>query len=88
MVKTAIKFYADWCGPCKVYDKVWKQVKEEMDNVKFIEINVDKDESGMAAQYNVRSIPHTVVLKNDDASVTGSQTGLLQANELKDLINK
>lgn len=88
MVKTAIKFYADWCGPCKVYDKVWKEVKGEMDNVKFIEINVDKDESGMAAEYNVRSIPHTVVLRNDDASVTGSQTGLLQANELKDLINK
>jgi len=88
MVKTVIKFYADWCGPCKTYDKIWQQVVDEMDNIKFIEINVDKDESGMAAQYNVRSIPHTVVLRNDDASVTASKTGLLQKNELKDLINK
>jgi|TARA_B100000902_G_scaffold248467_1_gene235143 thioredoxin 1 len=88
MVKTAIKFYADWCGPCKTYDKVWQEVKLEMDNVKFLEINVDKDESGLAAQHNVRSIPHTVILRNDDASVTASQTGLVTKRDLKDLINK
>ena len=29
MVK-AIKFYADWCGPCKTYDKIWNKVKEAL----------------------------------------------------------
>ena len=64
MVKTAIKFYADWCGPCKTYDKIWQEVKSEVKSIKFIEIDVDKDTSGLAAQHNVRSIPHTVILKN------------------------
>ena len=26
----AIKFYADWSGPCKVYDKVWTKVESEL----------------------------------------------------------
>ena len=43
MVKTAIKFYADWCGPCKTYDKIWQEVKSEVKSIKFIEIDVDKD---------------------------------------------
>lgn len=88
MVKTAIKFYADWCGPCKTYDKVWNEVKEEFDNVKFLEVNVDDDTSGMAAKYNVRSIPHTVILRNDDASVSAKHTGLATKSDLRDLINK
>lgn len=87
-VKTVIKFYADWCGPCKAYNKVWESVKKEMTNYKFLEVNVDKDTSGLAAQYNIRSIPATVVLKNDDASVTGQQSGALEKSELKKLILK
>ena len=53
MVK-AIKFYADWCGPCKMYSKIWDKVAEEVDGVEFVEIDVDKDTTGLAAQYKVR----------------------------------
>ncbi len=88
MVKTAIKFYADWCGPCKTYDKIWQEVKSEVKSIKFIEIDVDKDTSGLAAQHNVRSIPHTVILKNDDASVVATKTGVVQKRDLIELINK
>ena len=88
MVKTAVKFYADWCGPCKTYDKIWQEVKSEVKSIKFIEIDVDKDTSGLAAQHNVRSIPHTVILKNDDASVVATKTGVVQKRDLIELINK
>ena len=88
MVKTAIKFYADWCGPCKTYDKIWQEVKSEVKSIKFIEIDVDKDTSGLAAQHNVRSIPHTVILKDDDASVVATKTGVVQKRDLIELINK
>lgn len=82
MVK-AIKFYADWCGPCKMYSKIWDKVVEEVEGVEFVEIDVDKDNTGLAAQYKVRSIPYTVIIKEGEEI---KKTGLLQEKELKDLI--
>ena len=82
MVK-AIKFYADWCGPCKMYSKIWDKVVEEVEGVEFVEIDVDKDTTGLAAKYKVRSIPMTVIIKEGEEI---KKTGLLQEKELKDLI--
>ena len=82
MVK-AIKFYADWCGPCKMYSKVWDKVAEEVEGAEFVEIDVDKDTTGLAAEYKVRSIPYTVIIKEGEEV---KKTGLLQEQELKNLI--
>ena len=55
-----IKFYADWCGPCRVYGKAWDKVVEELnDVVEFQEVNIEQDTSGLAAEYKVDGIPHT-----------------------------
>lgn len=84
MVK-AIKFYAEWCGPCKTYDKIWNKVKEEItEGVEYVNINVDKDTTGLAADYKVRSIPYTVIIKKGS---TESKVGLISESELKELIN-
>jgi thioredoxin 1 len=80
----AIKFYADWCGPCRTYAKTWDKVSEEVEDVEFISINVDKDTTGLAAEYKVRSIPMTVVLKEDGTIL--KETGLLSEIKLKELI--
>tara|TARA_Y100001972_G_scaffold53337_1_gene65266 strand:+ start:1127 stop:1384 length:258 start_codon:yes stop_codon:yes gene_type:complete len=81
----AIKFYANWCGPCKEYNKVWDKVEKELqDKVEFKQINVDKDDEGLSVKYAVRSIPFTVVIKDE---TTTSKVGLLTEEELKELIN-
>lgn len=80
----AIKFYADWCGPCKMYTKVWDKVSEQLkEEVEFVEVNIDKDTTGLAAKYNVRSIPYTVVIKEDN---TERKVGLLSESALKNLL--
>ena len=84
MVK-AIKFYADWCGPCKTYSNVWDKVEKELkEEVNFVNVNVDNDTTGLAAQYKVRSIPYTVIVK--DGLTETKKVGILTEEELKKLI--
>ena len=86
MVK-AIKFYADWCGPCKTYNEIWNKVKEEVsEGVEYVNINVDKDTTGLAAKYKVNDIPHTVIIKEDGTEI--QETGRLNYSELTKLINE
>ena len=81
----AIKFYADWCGPCKVYDKIWTKVESELSGeVDFKSINIEKDTTGLAAEYKIRSIPYTVII--DEEGKTTSKTGLIKEEELKALL--
>ena len=83
-----IKFYADWCGPCQTYKSQWNKVVEELkdEDIEFLDINVDKDDTGLAGKHKVRSIPFTVV--ELEGGKVKSKTGLLTSNELKEFILK
>lgn len=84
-MKKIIKFYATWCGPCKIYGKTWDNVKPKYDDqLEFIDIDVDKDTSGLAAKYKVMSVPTTVLIKEDGSTLVKS--GRLSADELTELI--
>ena len=79
-----IKFYADWCGPCKVYAKAFDKVAEELkEEVEFVNINVEEDTTGLAAEYKIRSIPQTVIIKGENETVIG---GRLSEEQLKTAI--
>lgn len=59
-----IDFWASWCGPCKMLSPVVDEIAEEVDSsIKVCKVNVD-DERELAMQFQVRSIPTLVVLKN------------------------
>jgi len=80
-----IKFYADWCGPCKVYAPIFEKVTSDL-NVEYKNINVDKDTEGLAAEYKIRSIPATVIVKEDGTVI--KEVGLLQEDKLTTLIKE
>ena len=80
-----IKFYADWCGPCKSYAPIFDKVINET-KLDFTNVNIDKDISGLAAKYKIKSIPATVFLK-DDGTFT-KEVGLLSESQLKQLIGE
>ena len=81
-----IRFHAEWCGPCRAYAPTWnKVVNENVEaEVEFLEVNVDKDLSGKAAEYKIMSLPTTVVVK--EGKIVAKKTGGLSENELKVLI--
>ena len=56
-------FYADWCGPCRITSPIIEELSEEMKEIKFVKINVDKNQS-LAQQYNIFSIPTFIIFKD------------------------
>ena len=79
-----IKFYADWCGPCRVYAKTFDKVSEELkEQVEFVNVNIEKDTSGLAGEYKVTSIPMTVVIKDGQKE---TKLGRLDEQTLKTFI--
>jgi len=60
-MKTAKYFTATWCGPCKAFKPVMNEVASEGYSVQILDIDQNKD---LAQQYNVRSVPTTVIEQN------------------------
>ena len=81
--KVVIDFYADWCGPCKVFSPIFEKVSQELGDVKFVRVNVD-EEPELANKYMAYSIPYIVVIENGEE--VNSHTGLVDEEALKQLI--
>ena len=59
-----VDFYADWCGPCKMMAPVVEELASELvEKAKVGKINVDEN-SDIAVEYNVMSIPTLIIFKN------------------------
>lgn len=61
-----IKFWAPWCGPCKMLDPVVESIAEERGKaLKVVTLNVD-EAPGLAAQNGVRGLPTVALFKGGE----------------------
>lgn len=82
-MKKIIKFWAPWCGPCRMYAPTFDKVAEKYNGqVETININVDENQD-LARKYNVSSIPYTVLIKQDGTEI--SKAGALSETVLEEL---
>ena len=58
-----IDFYAVWCGPCKLTSPIIEELSNEMQNIKFVQVNVDKNPD-LAQSYSIFSIPTFLIVDN------------------------
>ncbi len=81
------KFYATWCGPCKVLTPLMENVKSKFSNVNFEDIDIEVQYE-VAQKYYVRSVP-TVIIEKDGEEVqrfTGVQSEMAYINALNENI--
>ena len=58
-----VKFYADWCGPCKALNGLYNELYNEHSSIKFASVNVDNARE-LAVNYKVQGIPAVVLIKD------------------------
>ena len=82
---SVIKFYATWCGPCKMMTPIVESVAKNLPDVHFFEVNVD-DDRNMANAYDVTTLPTIVIL--DNGKVVDKLIGFKSAAVLTEAILK
>lgn len=81
-----VDVYAEWCGPCKQMAPVFEEISKELAaKYNFAKINVD-EESDLAAQYKVRSVPTILFIK--DEKVVATKIGAMTKEALKNEIER
>ncbi|WP_273352894.1 thioredoxin [Corynebacterium resistens] len=70
-----VDFWAEWCKPCKAMDPVLEELAAQYaDKAIVAKVNVD-EERGLAAQYQIMSIPALMIFKGGErvAEFNGAQ---------------
>ena len=80
-----VDFFATWCGPCKALTPIVDKLSEEMSGkVKIVKVDIDEN-SALATEYRVMSVPTMKLLKNGE--VVETLVGLRPESELRDKLN-
>jgi len=80
-----IDFWAEWCGPCKMFGPIFEEASERHPDVVFAKVDTEQEQE-LAAYFKVRSIPMVVAFREQIGIF--QQPGMLQGPQLDDILGK
>ncbi len=80
-----IDFWADWCGPCKMFGPIFEKVSEQFPDLVFTKVDTEAEQQ-LAGTFNIMSIPTLMIVR--EQVVVYSQPGAIGEATLVDIVNQ
>jgi len=80
-----IDFWAEWCGPCKVFGPIFEEAAERHPDVVWAKVDTEKAQD-LAAAFGIQSIPTMAVFR--ERIMLFLQPGMVPAEGLDDLVSQ
>ena len=78
-----VDFWAEWCGPCKMFAPIYEQVAADHDDIVFGKVDTEAEQA-LAAGFGIRSIPTLMAFR--DGVMVFAQPGALPQPALEQVI--
>jgi len=80
-----IDFWADWCGPCKMFAPWYEEVSQEHSDVVFAKVDTEAEQA-LAGSFGIRSIPTLMAFR--DGILLYKEAGALPKEALGQLVDQ
>jgi thioredoxin 1 len=81
---TLVDFWAEWCGPCKMFGPIFEKASEANTDIRFAKVDTENNQE-LAGGMGIQSIPTIMAFR--DGVMLFSQPGAMPAASLDQLID-